>query len=306
MLKLSKFEGNPIIVPRKDKDWEVGGTFNPGAVSNNDEIHILYRAVDGEQISRLGYAQTRNGTEMTYRSPEPVMNSSGDNEEFGCEDPRITKLDGQFYITYTAFSRRGPRIAMASTNDFRHFEKYGYVGPDLNDKDCVIFPERIDGKITLLHRLESRVQIAHFDSIESLIHSEDYWKVYVRKFNDFEVFRSTQVWEARKVGVGPPPIRTPQGWLVIYHGVSLDHIYRAGAVLLDLDNPVKVVARTKEPILEPEKEFERLGVVPNVVFPDGAVVLDGMLLVYYGGADNVCCVASAPLDDFIEKLAKAT
>ena len=148
----------------------------------------------------------------------------------------------------------------------------------------------------MLHRLESNVQIAYFESFEALNYSRAFWNEYLKHFRSFEVMRSKFPWEKRKVGIGPPPIKTDRGWLVIYHGVSIDRTYRAGAVLLDLQEPRKVLARTKEPILEPEMEFEKQGVVPNVVFPDGAVVQNGQLLAYYGGADKVCCVASAPIE----------
>ena len=109
-------------------------------------------------------------------------------------------------------------------------------------------------------------------------------------------------WEERKVGIGPPPIRTDAGWLVIYHGVDSNTVYRAGAALLDLENPRRVIARTPEPILEPEEPYEKVGVVPNVVFPEGAVVTDGQLRVYYGGADRVCCLATVPLKLLMESL----
>ena len=304
MPRLTRFPGNPIITPRQD--WEVNGTFNPGAVAAGGVIHLLYRAVDANWISRFGYARTLDGREIAFRSSDPVLEPSADWEEFGCEDPRITPIDGTFLVTYTAYSRRGPRLALASTKDFLHFEKHGLVGPDRNDKDSVIFPDRIDGRIAMLHRLQSKVQIAYFESLEALKNSQEFWKGYVRHFDDFEVMRAEFPWEQRKVGVGPPPIKTERGWLVLYHGVSMDRTYRAGAMLLDLDEPTKVAARTKEPILEPEMEFERRGVVPNVVFPDGAVIRDGELLSYYGGADKVCCVAGAPLDEFLDELEMET
>ncbi len=304
MLRLTKFRGNPIIAPRQNHEWETGGTFNPGATHSDGVIHLLYRAVDINGISRLGYARTLNGTEISFRSSDPVLEPSADWDEFGCEDPRISCMDGTFYVPYTAYSKRGPRIALASTKDFLRFEKYGLVGPDRNDKDCVLFPEKINDQVALLHRLQSNVQIAYFESLEALGDSREFWNGYVRHFESFEVIRSRFPWEKRKVGVGSPPIKTERGWLVIYHGVSIDRIYRAGAILLDLDEPTKVLARTKEPILEPEMEFEKHGVVPNVVFPGGAVVQNGQLLVYYGGADKVCCVASVPIDDFLDELIK--
>lgn len=269
-------------------------------------IHLLYRAVDGNGTSRLGYARSLDGGGILSRSPNPVLQPSAEWEEFGCEDPRITKMNGRFYVTYTAYSQLGTRIALASTKDFSHFNKYGIVGPDLNDKDCVIFPEPINGEIALLHRIEGRIQIAYFESLEALENPQGYWEDYLKNIQDFEVIKQRFSWETKKVGAGPPPIRTEKGWLVVYHGVSAENIYRAGALLLDLDDPKKVIARTSEPILEPETAFEKLGVVPNVVFPDGAVVHDGKLLVYYGGADRVCCAAGAPLDEFLEDLEKQT
>jgi predicted GH43/DUF377 family glycosyl hydrolase len=305
VLKLTRFQSNPIITPRQGLDWEVGGTFNPGAVIDGGTVHLLYRAVDPNKISRLGYARTINDTKIDFRPPDPVLIPSTEWEEFGCEDPRITNFEGTFYVTYTAYSWRGPRIALASTKDFHDFEKHGLIGPGRNDKDCVIFPERINGRIAMLHRLMSRVQIAYFEDFDSLVDSANFWNGYVKHLDDYEVIRSTFPWERRKVGAGSPPIKTDRGWLVLYHGVSIESIYRVGAILLDLDTPSKVLARTKEPILEPEIEFEKFGVVPNVVFPDGAIVRGGELIVYYGGADKVCCVARAPLDEFLDELEKS-
>lgn len=304
-MKLTRFNGNPIIAPREKKTWELKGTFNPGTIAHNGTIHILYRAVDDNRVSRLAYARSNKGTEIHNRSERPVLVPSAGWEEFGCEDPRITRLDGKYYITYTAYSRRGPRLALASTLDFVNFEKHGLIGPDRDDKDCVMFPERIAGKMAILHRLESKIQIAYFDSVSHLQKSKDFWKSYVAHLDDYEVVRSKFPWEQRKVGVGPPPIKTERGWLLIYHGVSIDHIYRAGAMLLDLKDPARILSRSREPILEPEMEFERHGVVSNVVFPDGAAVVNGTLFVYYGGADAVCCVAYAPLRQFLDELEKS-
>jgi predicted GH43/DUF377 family glycosyl hydrolase len=302
--KLTKFPGNPIIAPEQGQSWEVGGTFNPAAVVADGAIQLLYRAVDCNRISRLGYARTLNGREISFRSSTPVLEPSNDWEEFGCEDPRITPIDGTFFVTYTAYSRRGPRIALAETKDFLHFQKHGLVGPDLNDKDCVIFPERINGKVAMLHRVRSKVQIAYFDDFEALKESREFWHSYLGHYHDYEVIKPIFSWERRKVGSGPPPMKTDRGWLLIYHGVSIEEIYRGGALLLDLDEPSRVLARSEQPILEPEMEFEKKGAVPNVVFPDGAVVRDGELLTYYGGADRVCCVASAPLNEFLDELEK--
>ena len=282
--------------------WEVDGTFNPTAVAAGKMVHLLYRAVDANRISRLGYAQSLNGTDISFRSADPVLEGSEEWEEFGCEDPRLTAFDGTYYVTYTAFSHRGPRIALASTEDFKHFEKHGLVGPDRDDKDFVLFPERVNGKIAILHRLGSKVQIAYFDNLDAFIDSHEFWREYLDYVDDFEIIAPKYAWEEWKVGVGPPPIKTERGWLVIYHGVNVKRIYRVGAVLLDLDHPAKILARTSIPILEPKMEFEKRGMVPNVVFPEGAVIRDGNLLIYYGGADRVCCIASAPAKEFLDEL----
>ena len=297
---------NPIIEPRPGLDWEVDGTFNPAAVAVGNTTHLLYRAADQNRVSRLGYARSNDGGRISFRSSDPVLEGTFEWEEFGCEDPRVTPIDGTYYITYTAFSRQGPRIALASTKDFAHFEKHGLVGPDRDDKDCVLFPGRVNGKVMMLHRLDSKIQIAHFDSLESLSNSQEFWSQYVTRYDDLELIRSKYPWEELKVGVGPPPVRTERGWLVIYHGVSAQRIYRAGAILLDLDEPAKILARSKTPILEPEREFEKRGIIPNVVFPEGAVIQNGDLLVYYGGADRVSCMAKAPLDVFLDDLEKET
>ena len=302
MPKLIRFRGNPIIAPEQGQSWEAYGTFNPTAVNSDGEIHLLYRAVGANQISRIGYARTSNGTEVSIRSSNPVLEPTAEWEEFGCEDPRITPIDGTFFVTYTAYSRRGPRIALAETKDFMHFHKYGLVGPDRNDKDCVIFPARINGRVAMLHRIQSEVQIAYFNSFEALRESREFWNGYLRHYRDYEVIKPLFSWERRKVGSGPPPIKTERGWLLIYHGVSIDRVYRAGAILLDLDEPSRVLARTRRPILEPDMECEKHGIVPNVIFPDGAVIRGGELFVYYGGADRVCCAASAPLDEFLDEL----
>jgi len=303
LLKLSRFEGNPIIRPRSYRPWESKATFNPAAFDDGETVHILYRAVDQNGVSRLGYARSHDGTTVDHRSPSPILEPSAEWEQFGCEDPRITRLDGVHYVTYTAYSRRGPRIALASTTDFKRYQKHGLIGPDREDKDCVVFPERIRNQIVILHRLNGRIQIAYFDNLDSLVNSQEFWRDYVQHFDDYEVIRSKFPWEERKVGTGPPPIKTQKGWLLIYHGVSINNTYRTGALLLDLNDPTKVLGRTSEPIFEPTEDFEKQGVVPKVVFPDGTVVRDGTLYLYYGGADRVCCVATTSLDELLNEVA---
>ena len=279
-------------------------TFNLGAVKSGEIIHLLYRAVNEHNISSLGHATSTDGETILDRPMKPALAPVDPCEELGCEDPRITAFDGEFYIFYTAYSRRGPRLALASTSDFTNFTRYGVVGPDNDDKDCALFPERIDGKFAVAHRIEPNIEVAFFDSIKQMekFSQNPYSNNYLKRIEANTIMKPKWKWEEKKVGIGPPPIRTDSGWLVIYHGVDSNTVYRAGAALLDLENPRRVIARTPEPILEPEEDYERVGVVPNVVFPEGAVVIKDELKVFYGGADKVCCVASIPMKLLLESL----
>ena len=301
-VKLARSPNNPIIMPRVAVAWESKATFNPGAVMNEGVVHILYRALNDRNISSLGYAITIDGETILHRSTEPVLSPNGPWEEFGCEDPRITAFEGTYYVFYTAFSRRGPRIALASTTDFRNFERHGVVGPDYNDKDCALFPELIDSKVVVVHRIAPNIHLDLFDNIQQVKSSNPYWKDYLKHVEAKTLMKPLWKWEEKKIGIGPPPIRTDAGWIVIYHGVDSHNVYHAGAALLDLEEPRRVIARVPEPILEPEEEFERVGVVPNVVFPEGAVMMKDELKVFYGGADRVCCVASIPMKLLVEAL----
>jgi predicted GH43/DUF377 family glycosyl hydrolase len=262
-------------------------------------------------VSSIGCATSRDGRRFT-RLPQPVIEPLEEYERYGCEDPRVNRLelDGQvlYLITYTAlsspaFSGRGNRVALAVTKDLRAFHKHGVVIPDLEDKDAVIFPEVIGGRIVLLHRVWPDIQLVYFESLEQLLYpEEDFWGAYRVSLDRFTLIKPEYEWERVKIGAGPPPIKTDAGWLLIYHGVDSADFYRAGAALLDLEDPRRIIARSPSPILEPEEEYERVGDVPNVVFPVGAVVRDEELYVYYGGADTCCCLATAPLADILDHL----
>ena len=320
-MRLQRCEHNPILTANPAQEWESGAVFNCGATLGQDGlVYLLYRAVPAgyiqfpdrhgydNYISSIGCAASEDGVHFT-RFDEPAIRPQEDYETFGCEDPRVTglELDDEllYLITYTAlaapaFSGRGDRVALASTKDFRTFHKYGVVIPNLNDKDAVIFPELIQGRIAMLHRVVPNIQIVYFEDLEQLIHpDEDWWRKYEASIEEFTILRPKFEWEAEKIGAGAPPIRTEAGWLLIYHGVDANHVYRVGAALLDLEEPSRVIARTPEPILEPEEEYERVGDVDNVVFPQGAVVKNGTLHVYYGAADKVCCLSTVNLDDLV-------
>jgi len=315
--------------------WESGAVFNCGAtLCTVDEVStsavcLLYRAVgegyiksaDGSgydnYVSSIGCAVSEDG-ERFIRYPRPVIEPTEDYERFGCEDARVTRLelDGRpmYMVTYTAlsapaFSGYGNRVALATSGDLRTFRKHGPIIPHLNNKDAVIFPELIGGRIAMLHRVFPNIQIIYWDDLEQILElssksaeSDAFWRSYEASLDEHTVMRPTFEWELSKIGAGPPPVKTEEGWLLIYHGVDAEDFYRAGAALLDLEDPSRIVARLPYPILEPEEEYERVGDVPNVVFPVGAVVRDGVLYVYYGGADTCCCLASAPLDGLVTEL----
>lgn len=323
-MKLERCEHNPILAPNPERAWESGAVFNCGAVAADDGlIYLLYRAIprgytwnpDGKRyddyVSSIGCATSEDGIHFA-RFERPVVEPLAEYDRFGCEDPRVTRLEveGQirYLITYTAlsapaFSGLGDRVGLVSTHDFHAFRKHGVVIPDYQDKDAVIFPQLVEGRIAMLHRVAPNIQIVYFDDWEQMTNpSEGFWSQYKASLEKFTIMRPEYEWETKKIGAGPPLLRTDAGWLLIYHGVDAGHVYRTGAALLDLEDPTKVIARSPHPILEPQEEYERVGDVPNVVFPVGALVRDGMLHVYYGGADKCCCLATAALDEFLSHL----
>ncbi|MDO8682616.1 MAG: glycosidase [Armatimonadota bacterium] len=305
---VQRWLGNPVLEPTQNW-WECRAVFNAGAVYHDGRVHLLYRALGDDYLSRLGYASSIDGFNFDVRSSTPVLESEpGDEfERLGCEDPRVTRIDGKFYITYTAASvypSSNPmpdgctgapwrvRVALASTDDFQTFHRHGVVIPDTDSKNAALFPERVNGKYLLLHRVFPNLwlcrsdDLLHWDAHSVLIEPRDGY------------------WDSCKVGAGAPPIRTDMGWLEFYHGVSCEGIYGLGVLLLDLENPGKTLFRSNTPILSPSKEFEKDGIVPNVVFTCGAVEIDGRYFVYYGGADKAIGVAVVDRDELLGEIAK--
>ena len=304
-MMLERHQLNPLLAPRPGLDWEEKGTLNPGGVLLNNVFHIFYRAFSSRDISSIGYAAI--GTDMTIiqRPEHPVVSPEYEWEERGCEDPRISLIDGTYYLTYTAYSRRGPRIALASSQDLKHFNKIGVIGPDMDDKDAVLFPELFDSRVAMIHRIEPTMQIALFDHSKFQELSDpqirsQYWSDYLRNIGAHVLMKPTEWWEEKKLGAGPPPIKTPDGWMIIYHGVDDSLVYRGGVALADLENPRKIIGKSRMPILEPREPYEMSGFIRRVVFPEAAMILDRILYVFYGAADYVSCVATAPLDEVLE------
>ena len=294
---------------------EIGAVFNPGAVMHKGEVILLPRVVRiGYKKSDKGFSNyvseiwiARSSDGVSFKLEEPFILPDRPFDIYGCEDPRIVWFKDRYLITYTAlshpaFSGKGYRIGLASTNNFEILEKHGIIGPDLNDKNTVIFPEEISDKIYMIHRIDEEIYIAWFNSLKDLINNNFDWDNYLEKRENYKLLEKKYEWEALKIGAGPPPIKTRHGWLLIYHGVDKDHIYHVGAALLDLNNPFKVIARTRKPILSPLMEYERIGDIPNVVFPTGAVVINNELFLYYGAADKRIALATINMDELVDYL----
>jgi len=302
-VNLNRFSGNPILMPKSENAWESKLVFNPGSYLSGNKIHILYRAVDKNNISHIGYASSIDGFKIDERLEKPVIISEYEWENLGIEDVRVNTIDENIYITYTAYSTNGPRVAIAETNDFKSYKKRGLIGPDHYDKDAVFFPKRINGQIILLHRIEPNIQLAYFDNLDDIFNPpKEYWKENMANIDKFTLLKPKQNWEIAKIGAGPPPIETDQGWILLYHGVDQFKVYRVGAVLLDLDEPQKILARSKHPLLQPEEWYEHWGYVPDVVFPTGTALIDETLFIYYGAADTTCCVATININNLLKEL----
>jgi predicted GH43/DUF377 family glycosyl hydrolase len=221
-------------------------------------------------------------------------------DKYGIEDPRIVKLEeeNRYAVVYTSFSPGGPLVSLATTEDFKTFKRFGVVMPP-DDKDASLFPKKFGGRYVLLHR----------PSPTNYLLGANIWISYspdLKHWGDSSVLlpaRKGSWWDAYKVGLGPQPIETPEGWLIIYHGVrstAAGSLYRLGLALLDLDNPGKVIRRCGEWVFGPNEYYERVGDVPDVTFPCGVVLRGDELIMYYGAADTTMAIATASLKEVLE------
>ena len=245
-------------------------------------------------LSHLRLARSDDGRRFTV-DPTPAMLPRTALESFGLEDPRITHIDGRYYITHTAVSPAGIAAALAATNDFKTFERLGLIFAPEN-RDVVIFPEKIAGRYLAMHRPYPK----HIGTPAMwLARSDDllHWGSH-QKLMDVR----PDSWDCVRIGAGAVPFRTPSGWLEIYHGADKDNRYCLGAVLLDSDDPSRVLARSKEPLLVPQAPYELTGLLGNVVFTCGAVNWKDELLLYYGAADSVTALAITSVDEILDSL----
>lgn len=294
-----RYDGNPILT-KDDIPYRVETVHNAGVVKFDGRYMMLFRSHVATGRSIIGLAESDDG--FTFKAaPEPFMVPSteplfGEYEEYGVEDPRITRLEGSFYITYSAYSRHGVRIGLARTADFQSVERLAFI-TQADYRNTVLFPEKINGRYVKLDRPNSEISP---------------WSIWISYSPDLRHWGDSRVvikpvayhWDQMKIGPGAPPIRTERGWLNIYHGVfpTMDGcIYRLGAALHKLDDPAQVLGVADRWILEPEDVWEMVGYVHNVVFTCGAVAEDdGTLKVYWGGADKVMCAGTAVIDELVD------
>lgn len=290
---------NPIITP-EHVPFPCNTVFNAAATKLGDEYIVLMRVEDlaGRSVFALG--RSDDGYHFTV-DPHPVMEPCKEEpfrsyERRGIEDPRITLLDGVYYIMYTAYSRYGARLALAKTLDFKTYDRIGLISQPEN-KDGCLFPKKIGGRYVRLDRpLAGGVGNIWLSYSDNLL-----------DWGDSSVVMTTRggFWDSDRIGACAPPIETEYGWLEIYHGVkntAAGPLYRMGAVLLDLEDPSKVLCRSAVPILNPREYYERVGDVGNVVFSCGAILEDdGKLKIYYGAADSCICLGFADVNDLIER-----
>ncbi|MSU44986.1 hypothetical protein EXS45_02290 [Candidatus Nomurabacteria bacterium] len=321
VLDLKRSHKNPIIEPTDDKHWKSKATFNPTAIVSNGTVHIVYRAIGESDHSVLGYAGSQDGMTIKENFPTPIYYhflrqdksrslpsisySSGGGWGGGCEDPRLTLFGDKVYMLYTAFDGWGSvRTALTSISldDFIS-KRWNWKEPVLISppgqihKNWVLFPEKINGKYAILHSISPKIMIDYFKSLDELDGNNFIYSVH----------QGSHLWKARDRlirGVGPAPLQTKYGWLVLYHKMEKhdSHRYKLWAMILDKEDPTKILYNSIQPILEPDEWYENEGYKEGVVYSCGAVIKDGELFVYYGGADKVSCVATANLDAFLKEL----
>jgi len=299
-----KHPANPIL---RAEDWPypANAVFNPGAVVFNDETLLLVRVEDRRGRSHLCAARSADGITDWHIDSQPTLLPDPPHhpeELWGIEDPRITYLKelNEYIIAYTAWSKSGPLVSLATTKDFRTFYRIGPVLPPDN-KDAAVFPVRFNGKWAMIHR----PSISTPGAISWMWISFSYDLKYWGEHHPLMPARPGGWWDSSKIGLATPPIETPQGWLILYHGVrttAAGGLYRCGLALLDLEDPTRVIRRSSEWVLSPEEPYERFGDVGDVVFPCGWVLQDDTVRLYYGAADTCVALATASLTELLEYL----
>jgi len=296
---VTRYEGNPILT-KDDIPYPVQTVHNAGVAKFDGRYIMLFRSHLDTGRSIIGIAESDDGFNFKPR-PQPFMVPSNEPpfaeyEAFGVEDPRITALEGAYYITYSAYSEHGVRTGLARTADFESLERVAFI-TQADYRNTVIFPEKIGGRYVKMDRPNSEISP---------------WSIWVSFSPDLRHWGDSRViikpvkyhWDEMKIGPGAPPVRTDRGWLSIYHGVfaTMDGcVYRLGVALHDLEDPARILGVGDRWILQPEDAWEVVGYVHNVVFTCGAVAEeDGTLKLYWGGADKVMCAGTAIIEELVQ------
>jgi predicted GH43/DUF377 family glycosyl hydrolase len=335
-----------IILSPTEKAFENTAVLNPGVYQEGNTVHFLYRAVQKGNFSTIGYARTEGPVKMVERTEKPIIIQDFDYEKQGVEDTRIVKIEDTYYITYTAYDGVNAMGALATSKDLIHFEKHGIITPQVNyqeyethvnfcnksklnpkyheyynlfaqigletdetrllrDKDVVLFPRKINGQFVLLHRIWPGIQIVKFDNWNEL--NLSFWENYLQNLTQYIVLDPKDAYEVNYIGAGCPPIETPDGWLLIYHGVhetTRGRIYHAKAALLHLEKPEMEISRLPYPLFSPTKQWEIEGEVNDIVFPTGHALFGNDLYIYYGAADKHIAVAKMNINELLLELKK--
>jgi predicted GH43/DUF377 family glycosyl hydrolase len=285
---------NPLLTVQ-DAPLPAAAVMNPGVAEYGGEVVLLVRVEDRRGISSIHVARSGNGVDGWRWDAEPLLAPEDPYEEWGCEDARVTDMDdGTWMITYTAASRYGAAVALARTADFRRVERLGIVMSP-NNKDAVIFPDQVEQQWMMLHRPAAGDQEhVWYASSDDLVHWSHPGILMAERGGPW--------WDSNRLGAGAPPIRTDEGWLLIYHGAKMvanAPVYRLGLALLDRQNHRRVIARSAEWVFGPEMPYERIGDAANVVYTCGALVRGEDVWMYYGAADCSICLATAKLADLL-------
>lgn len=331
-----------IVLEASNRPFEQKGVLNPACVEENGLVHMFYRAVSNDNISTIGYCIIR-GDEIIKRYDNPILKPGFDYECMGIEDPRITFINDTYYLFYTAYDGKNALVAYATAEKLPNFTKKGLISPRITyertleklkdenlslkyryfesiyqdargknillwEKDITLFPEKINNKFCLIHRILPGMQLIYFDKFSEL--TTNFWERYLTHLDENILLDGKAWYESRNIGGGCPPIRTKVGWLIIYHSVEdtsdRGHVYHAGAALLDLANPQNVIGRLQDPLFSPTFSYEKTGVVNNVVFPTAAILRDDRLYIYHGAGDKVIALKSVKLEALLEALQKST
>jgi len=300
---INRYQNNPILT-KDDVPYPVATVHNASVVKHEGKYIMIFRSHKLNGRSILGKAESEDGYNfIVHDKPFMIPATAGifkEYEAYGVEDPRIIFMDGEYLITYSAYSRHGVRIGLAKTKDFKTIERISLI-TESDYRNVVIFPEKFQGLYARLDRPHSEISP---------------WSIWISYSPDLKYWGESKLimkplqyhWDEMKIGPGAPPIKTTRGWLNIYHGVfpTMDgSVYRLGVVLHDLKDPSKIIAVGDEWILQPEEIYELTGYVHNVVFTCGAIPEDdGTVKIYWGGADKVMCVGTTRIDDLVDHCLK--